>query len=115
MNCCTNRDDDAGVFVGHCPTLDVYSQAETEDGAVEAIKDAVILHLTTAFDFNRLDKVLRRAGFEKFGSAGEPVERSPEREFVRVALHKDSKQHPITLPLRLSVSPQQHPQYASAG
>jgi predicted RNase H-like HicB family nuclease len=113
LNCCTRFDEDANVFVGYCPTLNVFSQGDTEEEAVEAVQDAVGMHLTTAFDFNRLDKVLRRAGFAGMSTSQSAPE--PENsEFVRVAVLKDSKQHTITVPLHMS-APQGLQQYASAG
>lgn len=112
VTCQIRRDDDAGVFVSHCPRLNIYSQGETEEEALEAIKEAVTLHVTTAFDFNRLDKVLRKAGFEKFtlNQVMDAVELPTE--FVKVQMRKDVKDFPISLPLRLRVADQR--QYACA-
>jgi predicted RNase H-like HicB family nuclease len=114
INCCVGRDEDSEVYVSHCPTLDVYSQGETEEEALEAIKSAVTLHITTAFDFNRLEKVLRKAGFEKFSSGKqiEPETAPAATEYVHVRFSPEMKQVPISLPLRLSA---QQCQYASAG
>jgi len=109
MNCEVGYDQDAEVFVSHCPTLDVYSQGETEAEALDAIKSAVTLHVTTAFDFQRLDKVLR--GFEKIESGGPEHPATDYREFVSVRVKPEMKQVPISLPLRLSA---QQPQYACA-
>lgn len=66
LNCDVRHDAEAGVYVSHCPTLGVFSQGETEDEALEAVKAAITLHVTTAFDFGRMDKVFRKAGLEKF-------------------------------------------------
>lgn len=114
MNVGVRQDEDAGVYVSHCPSLEIFSQGETEDEAVEAIKSAITLHLTTAFDFNRLDKVLRKAGFEKFSAGGEQdSSQGEDREFVAVHVKQDKQYRnvPITLPLTLL----REPQYASAG
>src|SRR5207248_8687568 len=93
MNCGIGRDEDAGVYVSHCPTLEIYSQGETEEEALAAIKSAITMHLTTAFDFNRLDKVLRKLGFERLGSgeSSEANNRTDEHEFVRVNVLPDAK------------------------
>ena len=65
MICGVRHAEDEDLYVSVCPRLGVYSQGETEAEALDAIKSAVVLHLTTAFDHNRLDKVLRKAGFQK--------------------------------------------------
>jgi predicted RNase H-like HicB family nuclease len=115
MNCRVGHDEDSDVYVSHCPTLDIYSQGESEEEALEAIKSAVTMHLTTAYDFNRLEKVLRRAGFERIAGEGRSEEgASDEAEFVRVRQLKPEpkfKDVAITLPLRLVP---QLSQYASA-
>jgi predicted RNase H-like HicB family nuclease len=109
MNCTVHRDDDAGVFVSHCPTLDIYSQDETEADALEAIKEAITLHITTAFDFNRLDKILRRAGFSKFvPNTAEEGPSYEDGEFVKVKVQRpeEYKHVSVTVPLRLTKAPQ---------
>lgn len=94
----------------------MYSQGDTEEEAVEAVQDAVRMHLTTAFDFNRLDKVLRRAGFMGLTAPGAKPSNLPieNAEFVQVAVRKDSKQHSIRIPLQMLASQTLH-EYASAG
>jgi predicted RNase H-like HicB family nuclease len=57
------HDDEASVFVSQCPALGIYSQGETIAEAREAINSAVAMYLATAYEFDRLDQVLRRAGF----------------------------------------------------
>jgi predicted RNase H-like HicB family nuclease len=108
MNCQIHRDEDAGVFVSHCPTLNVYSQGESEEEALEAIKEAVTLHVTTAFDFNRLDKVLRKAGFERFTLDQAVDAAASPAEFVKVAMRKDTKEFPISLPFCLRADQRQY-------
>jgi predicted RNase H-like HicB family nuclease len=108
VNCQIRHDDDAGVFVSHCPTLNVYSQGETEEEALEAIKEAVSLHVTTAFDFARLDKVLRKAGFEKFSPDQAMGAVESPGEFVKVELRKDVKDFPISLPFHLRADSRQY-------
>lgn len=114
LHCCTRFDEEASAFVGYCPTLNVYSQGDTETEAVEAVQDAVRLHLTTAFDFNRLDKVLRKAGFTGLTPVPQDVALVADVEFVQVKVHKDSKNHTIKVPLQM-LAPRVLQQYASAG
>ena len=108
MNCQIHRDDDAGVFVSHCPTLNVYSQGESEEEALEAIKEAVTLHVTTAFDFNRLDKVLHKAGFEKFMLDPTVDAVKSPAEFIKVEMRKDAKEFPLSLPFCLRADQRQY-------
>jgi predicted RNase H-like HicB family nuclease len=57
------HDGEASVFVSHCPALGVYSQADSEPEAIEAIREAAMLYLQTAYEHDRLDQILRRSGF----------------------------------------------------
>lgn len=41
-------DNEAEVFVSHCPALNIYSQAKTEKEAQLAIKEAVSLRVAIA-------------------------------------------------------------------
>ena len=96
------HDEDAGVFVSFCPRLEVYSQGETHEEAVEAIKGAITLRLSTAFDHNRLDRILRKAGFQSI-QQGQAILTEPE-EFVHdvdVKMDKDYTEVPVEVPLTL--------------
>jgi predicted RNase H-like HicB family nuclease len=104
MNCGVRHDEEADVFVSYCPRLDVYSQGDTENGAIEGIRSAIALHISTAFDYNRLDQVLRKAGFQRM--SGEPsaadLLAQPVDEFVHVQVKQhDYKCVPIEVPLTL--------------
>lgn len=114
MNCSVERDEDVDGFVSHCPTLDVYSQGETEEEALEAIKSAVTMHITTAFDFNRLEKVLRKAGFERFSKPGQrPGPVLGDAEYVSVAVTPDPKMKQVRISLPMHLLDQPSPQHAS--
>ena len=65
LQCAIEHDSQADVFVSRCPALALYSQGETRDEALAAIKEAVELYLKAALDFDRFDQILRRAGFRK--------------------------------------------------
>lgn len=55
------RDEEAGGFVVHCPTLKgCVSQGETEEEALENIKDAIRTYLLSLEDLKKL-KPMRTA------------------------------------------------------
>lgn len=74
------HDDDADVFVGFCPRFKVYSQGESRSEALDAVTGAVVLRLATAFEHGRLDKVLRKAGFDRIATG--LTSPSRDNEFV---------------------------------
>ena len=82
LTCLVRHDAEAAVFVSHCPALGVYSQGESEEEAREAIKSAATLYVEAAYDFDRLDQVLRRAGFRRVAPGSQPPEAS---DFIAVA------------------------------
>lgn len=56
-----NKDDQAEVYVGHVPALNLYSQGRTEHEALRAIEHAVRLYLTVASGRGYLDRILARS------------------------------------------------------
>jgi predicted RNase H-like HicB family nuclease len=59
----TRRDEEAGTYVCHAPALNLFSQGSTEPEAVRAIESAIRLYLTTAYEGNLLEHVLKGHGF----------------------------------------------------
>jgi predicted RNase H-like HicB family nuclease len=98
--CTIRRDEEADVFVSHCPVLSVFSQGESQEEAREAIEEAIGLHLKTAYKFDRLDQVLRRAGFKEFSGAISPEEPA---QFVSVIEHGDYSQHEVNIEVPLTL------------
>ena len=99
LRCLVRHDSDVDVFVSSCPSLDIYSQGETEDQAIAAIESAVFLYLRAAYAHDRLDQILRRAGFTQLSRAGESVK--SQDEFVAVAPRPTERSFPINVPLVL--------------
>ena len=97
------KDTEADVFVSHCPSLGLYSQGETEDEAVEAIRSAVHLYLDAAYAHDRLDLVLRRGGFRPI-EPGTP-QPQPFDEYVAIGA-QEAKQVEIKVPLTLVAAAQ---------
>ena len=57
-------DEQARVFVTWAPSLQVLSQGKSETEAKRALTDAVSLLLTTAYDIDILETVLKGAGLQ---------------------------------------------------
>ena len=55
---------DEGEFVSHCPALDVHSQGETEQEALENLFEATQLFVLSCFERGTLNQVLKESGFE---------------------------------------------------
>ncbi len=112
LTCWVRHDEPTDVFVSRCPSMNVYSQGETEDEALAAIKSAVGLYLKAAFQHDRLEQTLRRAGFASLST--EPVVRTPT-EFVAFQSKPEMKPYDIEVPLALlaynnqSASPSSNP------
>jgi predicted RNase H-like HicB family nuclease len=59
-------------FISWCPVLDLYSQGETREKAVENIIEAVQLFVLSCFERGTLDEVLKQQGFRRIGSRRAP-------------------------------------------
>lgn len=78
--------------------LGIYSQGEDEAEAQQAIQEALGLYLETAFEHDRLDQILRRAGFAQLSSI--TLEPAIQNQMEYVAAHQE-KEIPIEVPLYL--------------
>lgn len=114
VNCGVRLDTDDNIWVSVCPRLSVFSQGDTEEEAIEAIRSAVTLHLSTAYDHNKLDKVLRHAGFGKMEKATISQVDAVADEYVHVRIQpSEYKSVHIEVPMEL-LAAQGQPEYASA-
>lgn len=50
-------------YISKCPILDVWSQGETKEKAIENLREALQLFLMDCFERGSLDKVLKDCGF----------------------------------------------------
>ncbi len=64
---------DGKYFISHCPPLDVYSQGETQEIAVEHLIDAVQLFVISCIERSSLDAVLKEC--------------TPKKSLIRCLLH----------------------------
>jgi len=56
------RDDEAGVFVGICPMLNVISQGETREEAARALSSAITLFLVNCAKRGIMDEAMGQLG-----------------------------------------------------
>jgi|SRR5580765_5102223 len=67
------QDAEANVWVGYCPTLQVYSQGVDQAEAEEALKDAAASFIVVCLQQKNLERVLENRGFI-------PSKESPEQK-----------------------------------
>ncbi len=65
---------DEDLFVSSCPPLDVFSQGETEQLALDNLVEALSLFLESCYEHGNLDEVLKECGFETVTSESLPTE-----------------------------------------
>jgi predicted RNase H-like HicB family nuclease len=86
LHCRIKRDEDAKVFVSHCPGLDVYSQGTKVDEAKEALQSAVRLFITASYEQGTLEQTLKSHGFTATTEeASQGLQRDQESEFIALA------------------------------
>jgi len=56
-------------YLAGCSVLDVYSQGNTEEEAVNNLKEAVSLFLETCIEMGTLYEVMKKCGFQIFESS----------------------------------------------
>lgn len=57
------------AVISHCPILDVYSQGDDDESAIENIKEAVKLFIISCYERGVLDNVLKECGFTPYPPA----------------------------------------------
>ena len=67
-------EDKGKYYITSCPILDVCSQGETENKALDNLKDAIRLFLISCFERRVLDEVLVECGFQPVAEDGEAEE-----------------------------------------
>ncbi len=77
LRCFLRREAD--YWVSGCPSLDVHSQAETAEGAKEALQEAVELWVESCLERGTLEQALREVGWH-FMPSGSPV--PPEDGYI---------------------------------
>jgi len=64
--------EEDGLWVAGCPSLDVFSQGETEDRARTNLHEAVELWIDSCLERNTLSKALQELGWYRISSGVEP-------------------------------------------
>jgi len=75
------QDVDAGVFVGYCPALGVYSQGRTEKEAEDATKSAAALFIGVCYERGKLHTLLTQRGMIR---ASVPAKVEENSEYIKV-------------------------------
>ena len=68
----------AEYFVSCCPVLDVWSQGETKEKAIDNLREALQLFLLDCFERGTLDKVLKECGF---AASRKPISKKQKTAF----------------------------------
>jgi predicted RNase H-like HicB family nuclease len=76
LRCFLRKEKD--YWVSGCPSLDVYSQSESAEGAKEGLQEAVELWVESCLERGTLEQALREVGWHL--SSGFPV--PPEGEYL---------------------------------
>ncbi len=91
---------DGPRWLAWCRPLDVMSQSDTEEGALESLKEAVELWFESCIERNVLDAALLECGFNRM-KAGDPV----PADASALGLHpKHVSVHPFTSEHDIEVS-----------
>lgn len=75
--------EEGAYFVSGCPALDVYSQGETREEALDNLGEALQLFLESCYERGTLEQVLKRCGLRPDRRAGALAE---GEQIVRVSL-----------------------------
>jgi hypothetical protein len=96
----TRHDEEADVYVGYCPSLDIYSQGTNQEQARRAVVNAAKLFITTCYDLDILHRVLRERGMNKATpvDAAELMER-PDLEYITIGEFQNAFEE--TVPIHL--------------
>lgn len=73
-------------YVSCCPVLDVWSQGETREKAIENLREALQIFLLDCFERGTLEKVLKESGFSALKTQIQVKEKSDERHEIDVPL-----------------------------
>jgi predicted RNase H-like HicB family nuclease len=88
---------EAGRFVSCCPILDVWSQGETKDKALNNLNEALQLFFISCFERGTLVEVLKKCGFtltKRRGAKPHPLPKRYESLEVSVPFQIPSKADP---------------------
>ena len=61
--------EEGAYFVAVCPPLDVFSQGETEESALDNLAEALQLFIESCYERGTLEEVLKDCGFKPDGNS----------------------------------------------
>ena len=85
LDCLARRDEDAKVYVGYIPALNLFTQASSEERLPKALHSAALQYLTACHKRRLLDSVMERCGFKTSPETDMNATKVAGREFVAVA------------------------------
>ena len=75
-----------GVFVSHCPPLDVCSQGDTEEEAKRNLIEAITAFVISCINRGTLEKVLKDCGFTPINDAAKIQKESQGDDYIDVPI-----------------------------
>ncbi len=90
-------EEEPGMYVSHCPALDLYSQGATEEEAEKNIIEATELFILSCIKRNTLNEVLKASGFRAAGTKP-PKKKTAQKQPPAIA-----NQREIRIPAELPV------------
>jgi predicted RNase H-like HicB family nuclease len=95
----TRYDEEAGVWVGYCPLLKIYSQGLTDEEAEVATVDAVQMYIAACYERDLLHGKLVAAGMTKVNRTPSDAAPAPNRQFIAVSEFTRISHHKVPLQL----------------
>ena len=93
----TRKDEQTGVYVAFCPTLQIYSQGTDESRARAALESAVKLFLGTCLKHGNIDRALRERGFSEVAEAATTNPKQQMGEFVAIERYDEAFEFEVLL------------------
>ncbi len=80
-------EQDGNAYVSSCPPLDVFSQGDTEEEAMENLGEAVNMFLESCIRRQTLEKVLSERGFEMVAEPNRPqLQYSEDEQSIEIPI-----------------------------
>jgi predicted RNase H-like HicB family nuclease len=93
----TRKDEQTGIYVAFCPTLQIYSQGIDESRARAALESAVKLFLGTCLKHGSIDRALRERGFSEVAEAATTNPKQQMGEFVAIERYDEAFEFEVPL------------------
>ena len=97
-------DEETQAFVVYCPSLDIYTSAQTRDEIEPAMRSAAKMFISLCYDRGILEQVLHKQGFSSQRSTTDDVPTLPQgADFIAVkeSLGAFEESFPFNVPMPL--------------